>query len=52
MQYIIIQTNLTENEERVMFKTSDFELAEMLYNDYVRQSNEDYAYELREKIEN
>lgn len=50
MKYRIIQTELITKQETVMFSTNDFELAEMMFKDYIKQSSDHHSYELIEKL--
>jgi hypothetical protein len=50
MRFNIIQTDLTSNEQTVVFSTEDQELMEMMFKDYVRCSTDHHAYEVIEKL--
>lgn len=50
MRFNIIQTDLTTNEQVVVFSTEDQELMEMMFKDYVRCSTDRHAYEVIEKL--
>lgn len=50
MRFNIIQTDLRNNEQVVVFATEDQELMEMMFKDYVRCSTDHYVYEVIEKL--
>jgi hypothetical protein len=50
MRYRIVQHDLLSKEKRTMFVSGDFELIEMMFRDYTRQSSNHYAYEIIENL--